>query len=88
MDKLCRLTVCSVLPRISHRRGGVGVAKWNALVRNYFKHGRGHLSGICWLCSAVLKQHRVLVFGLKCCIIFLCVDRVQHNVISALSDIL
>ena len=24
--------VCSVLPRISQRHGGVGVAKWNALV--------------------------------------------------------
>ena len=28
--------------------------------------GRGHLSGVCWLCGAVQEQHRVLVFGLKC----------------------
>ena len=28
-----------------------------------FKHGRGHLSG---LCGAVLEQHRVLVLGVKC----------------------
>ena len=34
--------------------------------RGCFKHGRGHLGGISWLCSAVLKQHRVLEFGLKC----------------------
>ena len=58
---------CSVLPRIFQRRGGVGVAKWNALVgRGCFKHGRGHLSGVCCLCGAVIEQHRVFVFGLKC----------------------
>ena len=30
------------------------------------KHGRGYPSGVCWLCGAVLEQHRVIVFGLKC----------------------
>ena len=30
-----------------------------------FKRGRGCLSVVCWLCGAVLEQHRVLVFGLK-----------------------
>ena len=34
--------------------------------RDCFKCGRDHLSGISWLCGAVLEQHRVLVFGLKC----------------------
>ena len=33
--------------------------------RGCFKRGRGHLSDVCWLCGAVLEQHRVLVFGLK-----------------------
>ena len=34
--------------------------------RGCFKHGRGNLSGVSWLYGAVLEQHRVLVFGLKC----------------------
>ena len=30
------------------------------------KRGCSHLSGVSWLCGAVLEQHSVLVFGLKC----------------------